>query len=141
MKIPIRKSCFTALAILVLVSAPIQAMAGDSGTVMSVHSKEATAKFKAVRGLPPGQPDGGRFAVVKIKNGAYGDASFALVYVPPQFTVHEDSVVELDSSGVSVLSHPGSAAVYQVINDEPSSLMTRSADKLSQIWLSLSIAC
>ncbi|MFH0934532.1 MAG: hypothetical protein V1879_04945 [Pseudomonadota bacterium] len=123
MKKPIRKSFITAVAILTLASAPTMAMGGDRGTILSVHDKVATAKFKAARGLPPGQQDGGRFAVVKIDDGAYGDASFALVYVPPQFTVHEDSVVELDASGVGVLAHPGSAAVSKVISKEPSSLI------------------
>jgi hypothetical protein len=141
MKTSIQKSCFTALAILVLIAAPTQAMAGDSATVMSVHSKEASAKFKAARGIPSGQPEGGRFAVVKINNGAYGDASFALVYVPPKFTLTEDSVIELDASGVSVLSHPGSATVSRVIYAGPSSIMTRSVGKLSLSWLGLSLAC
>jgi hypothetical protein len=133
MKTTIRKSCITALAIMALASAPIMAMGGDSGTIIAVHDQVATAKFKAARGLPPGQAEGGCFAVVKIDNGAYGDASFALVYVPPQFSVHENSVVELDASGVSVLARPGSASVSQVINIEPSSLMTQTADKLGQI--------
>lgn len=123
MKNPIRKPFIAALALLALTSVPTMAMAGDRGTILAVHDQAATAKFKAVRGLPPGQRDGGRFAVVKIDNGAYGDASFALVYVPPQFTVHEDSVVELNTSGVDVLARPGSAAVSKVISKEPSSLV------------------
>jgi hypothetical protein len=138
MKTTNRKSYITALVILALASAPIMAKAGDSGTIIAIHNEAATAKFKAARGLPPGQADGGRYAVVKIDNGAYGDASFALVYVPPQFTVHVDSVVELDTCGVSVLARPGSSAVSQVIYDEPSSMVTQISDKLSHIWRGMS---
>jgi hypothetical protein len=111
---------------------------GDRGTVLSVHDAKMTAKFKAALGLPPGQEEGGRFAVVKIENGAYGDASFALVYVPPQFSVHEDSVVQLNAKGVGVLSHPGSAAVAKVFNDASAPRMTQFAGNFSQIWQKLS---
>lgn len=121
---------YVALAILMLTTAPIQAMAGDSATVMSIHTKEDSAKFKAARGIPPGQPDGGRFAVVKINNGAYGEASFALVYVPPKFSLTENNIVELDSSGVSVLSQPGSATVSRVIYAGPSSIWNHLVGKL-----------
>jgi hypothetical protein len=89
---------------------------GDRATILSVHSKEGTAKFKAALGLPAGQTDGGRYAVVKIDNGAYGDTSFALVYVPPQFTVYDNTVVQLNARGVNVLAHPGSAAVSKIID-------------------------
>lgn len=130
MKTRLEKSCIAALMTTVLITAPAQAIAGDSGTVMAVHSQKASAKFKAAHGIPPGQPGGGRFAVVKIKDGAYGEASFALVYVPPQITLTEDSEVELDSSGVSVLSHPGSATVSKVIYTAPSSRLTRDVVKL-----------
>lgn len=130
MQTTIRKTFFAALAILALVSASSMAKGGDSGTIIAVHDAVSTAKFKAVRGLPPGQADGGRFAVVKIENGAYGDASFALVYVAPQFTVHENSVVEINASGVSVLAHPGSAAVSRVIRDEPSSMFKTNAKRM-----------
>jgi hypothetical protein len=140
MNTSIKKSYIAALAILALALAPIMitGSGGDRGTILSVHDELTTAKFKAVLGLPPGQAEGGRFAVVKIEHGAYGDASFALVYVPPQFNVHDDSVVQLNASGVSVLAHPGSATVAKVIDDASVSRMTQLAEKSRQIWRGLS---
>ena len=126
MKKPIKKTVISILAILALVSTTTIAVAtatkaknfkgGDRGTILSVHSTKGTEKFKAALGLPEGQMDGGRFAVVRIDNGAYGEASFALVYVPPQFAVQDETEVELNAKGVSVLARPGSAAVTKVIN-------------------------
>ncbi len=124
MKKPIKKILISTVAILALVStttiavatATKEAKSGDRGTILSVHSVKGTDKFKAALGLPEGQLDGGRYAVVKIDNGAYGDASFALVYVPPQFAVEDNTEVQLNAKGVSVLAQPGSAAVTKVIN-------------------------
>ena len=118
MKTPSRNILFTALAVLVLTPVATMNMHhGDRGTILSIHSQEASGKFKTRLGLPYGQAEGGRYAVVNIDDGAYGDASFALVYVPPQFEITENNVVELDAAGVGVLAHPGSAAVTRVIND------------------------
>jgi hypothetical protein len=117
MKNSIVKWFIPTLIILALASVAIMAAGrGDRGTILSVHSEGVTAKFKVALGLPKGQTEGGRYAVVQIDNGAYGDASFALVYVPPQITVYDDDLVELNTKGVSVLAHPGSAAVSRVIN-------------------------
>ena len=140
MKTPIKKSYIAAVAFLALVSIATLSMTGggDRGTVLSVHDAKMTAKFKATLGLPLGQEDGGRFAVVKIDNGAYGDASFALVYVPPQFSVSEDSVVQLNSKGINVLSHPGSAAVAKVFNGASAPRMTQFASNFHQILQKLS---
>lgn len=113
------------LAILALVSVVIMAMgSGERATILSIHSKEVTEKFKTKLGLPEGQREGGRYAVVRIANGAYGDASFALVYVPPQISVSDDSLVELNVKGLSVLAHPGSAAVSRVIDTKDSFVST-----------------
>ncbi len=122
---PIKKTLISTLAILALVSTTTIAVAtvskakdvksGDRGTILSVHSAKGTEKFKAALGLPEGQLDGGRYAVVQIDNGVYGEASFALVYVPPQFAVQDDTVVQLNTKGFSVLAKPGSAAVAKVI--------------------------
>jgi N-acetylmuramic acid 6-phosphate (MurNAc-6-P) etherase len=116
MNTPIIKLLIPILAILVLGSVAVLAGRSDQVTILSVHSKEASAKFQAKLGLPEGQTAGGRYAVVRIDNGAFGDASFALVYVPPQIIVDDDTVVELSASGASVLTRPGSAVVSRVIN-------------------------
>ena len=113
---PIRNSFIMALAMLLLWIAVTTAMGrGDRGTILGVHSDVASGKFKSKLGLPDGQDAGGRYAVVNIENGAYGDASFALVYVPPQLTVQDDDIVELNDSGINVLAHPGSASVTHII--------------------------
>ncbi len=113
---PIRHLFIVALGALVLSTAVTLAMGrGDRGTILGVHSEVASGKFRSKLGLPDGQEAGGRYAVVNIKDGAYGDASFALVYVPPQFAVSDDDIVELNASGISVLAHPGSASVSTVI--------------------------
>lgn len=140
MNASIKKSYIAVIAILALVSVAIMSIGGgDRGTILAVHDAVTSAKFKAALGLPPGQEEGGRFAVVKIDHGAYGDASFALVYVPPQFTVHEDSVVQLNGSGVNILAHPGSAAVAKVYNNSSSApRMTQFASNFRQIWRELS---
>jgi hypothetical protein len=118
MDLSIRNILIAALAILVLTTAAtLYVERGDRGTILGVHSEVASGKFKAKLGLPDGQAGGGRYAVVNIEKGAYGDASFALVYVPPQFTVTDDTEVQLNASGISVLAHPGSASVSQVIDD------------------------
>ncbi|MBU1425436.1 MAG: hypothetical protein KKH12_01650 [Gammaproteobacteria bacterium] len=117
METPTRNLLIATLAILALMlTATLYMWHGDRGTILGVHSEVASGKFKAKLGLPEGQAEGGRYAVVNIDDGAYGDASFALVYVPPQITVHDDNVVELNTSGVGVLKHPGSAAVSRVID-------------------------
>jgi hypothetical protein len=117
MNTPIIKLLIPILAILVLGSVAVLAMGRSNHvTILSVHSKQASAKFQAKLGLPEGQAAGGRYAVVQIDKGAFGDASFALVYVPPQIVLNEDAVVELSASGSSVLTRPGSAVVSRVIN-------------------------
>lgn len=117
MKKTFKKVAIPALAILALLSVSTTATArGDRGTIVSIHTEKGTAKYQAALGLPPGQKAGGRYAVVRIDNGAYGDASFALVYVPPKFKVRENSVVLLNAKGVTVLAKPGSAAVSKIIN-------------------------
>ncbi len=120
METPTRNMFFVALAMLLLLIAATIAMRqdmrqGDRGIILGVHSKVASGKFKSKLGLPYGQEAGGRYAVVDIKDGAYGDASFALVYVPPRFTIQDNDVVELNASGISVLARPGSASVEYVI--------------------------
>lgn len=109
-----------ALAMLLLLMAATIAMRqdmrqGDRGIILGVHSEVASGKFKSRLGLPYGQEVGGHYAVVDIEDGAYGDASFALVYVPPRFTVHDNDIVELNASGISVLARPGSASVKNVV--------------------------
>jgi hypothetical protein len=111
-----RNLLVSALTILVLILTAIMLTGhGDRGTILGVHSELASGKFKNKLGLPEGQAEGGRYAVVKIDKGAYGDASFALVYVPPQIDVQDDNVVELSASGAGVLARPGSASVSRVI--------------------------
>jgi hypothetical protein len=118
MKTTSRNIIISTLAILVLASVAVMNMRhGDRGTILGVHSEAASGKFKNMLGLPEGQTEGGRYAVVKIDDGAYGDASFALVYVPSQISAHDDDLVELNTKGVSVLAYPGSAAVSKVIDD------------------------
>jgi hypothetical protein len=111
-----RNLLISTLTILALMfAATIFMKHGDRGTILGVHSELASGKFKNKLGLPEGQTEGGRYAVVKIDEGAYGDASFALVYVPPQIEVQDDNVVELSASGAGVLARPGSASVSKVI--------------------------
>jgi hypothetical protein len=110
------KRMLTLIAGLVTASASFAALANESqfAVVMTVHSERSTRAFIANNRLPPGQVEGGRFAVVKLVNGAWGDASFALVYVPERLLIAEHDVVELQPSDISVLTKPGSGVVTQV---------------------------
>ncbi len=64
---------------------------------------------------PKGGSEEGRYAVVKLFNGAYGDRSYALVYVPPKLPVEANRVVALDASAQDALTNPGKGTVKRVL--------------------------
>jgi hypothetical protein len=86
----------------------------QQGVVLAVHSEQSTRAFVADHRLPAGQTEGGRFAVVKLVNGAWGNASYALVYVPARLTVAQHDRVEIVATDTDILSTPGAGVVTRV---------------------------
>jgi hypothetical protein len=117
----ILKQCRTSIGALTLATASIglpmtaHSSGVDEGVVLSVHSAKASAQFEASRGLPSGQVSGGRYAVVKLVDGPWGDASFALVYVPPQLVLQENDHVALEPAASNILAHPGTGVVSHIV--------------------------
>ena len=95
--------------------ASVAAAEESRGVVYAVHPQASTQSFIEKYGAPKGGSTEGRFAVVKLFNGAYGDTSYALVYVPPKVKVNVNSVVALDASGTDALRNPGKGAIKQVV--------------------------
>jgi hypothetical protein len=95
---------------------PALAAESQLAVVLAVHGEEATRSYAADHHLQDGKIDGGRFAVVKLVQGAWGDASYALVYVPKKVTVAAHDLVELASAEGNALTKPGSAVVTRRVN-------------------------
>jgi hypothetical protein len=92
----------------------------QQGVVLAVHSEQSTRAFVADHRLPAGQAEGGRFAVVKLVNGAWGNASYALVYVPARLSVAQNDQVELVPTDTDILKTPGSGVVMRVSHSDRS---------------------
>jgi len=100
------------LALIVTVLCSIaHAAPPQAGHVYLIHPESASAAFSQRLGPMPGQPHAGRFAVVKLSNGAWGEGSYALVRVPKGLLLKPDDRVELDASQGDLLGSPGSGVV------------------------------
>ena len=97
-------------------SPPAMSAEHNQGIVIGVHNQEATDAFVKTLNLPP-KHDGGRFAVVQMFNGGYGDASFALVYVPRHLGVRKNDIVQMAPTGLNLLDNPGQGVVIKVDQD------------------------
>lgn len=120
-RISSRLHAIVALALAAFVGlGPAQASTGDArihtGVVLGVYPEESSAHIVDVLRLPTERIQGGRFAIVKLANGAWGEGSFALVYVPRHIAVAKTDAVELERSGEDLLSHPGKGVVSRVIS-------------------------
>ena len=111
----INKCCCALLGVFTTgMSAVTAAAETQQGVVLAVHSEKSTRAFVADHRLPAGQAEGGRFAVVKLIDGAWGNASYALVYVPARLSVAANDQVELVQTNVNILSTPGAGVVKRV---------------------------
>jgi hypothetical protein len=88
----------------------------NQGVVIGVHNEDATIPFVKTLNLPP-KEDGGRFAVVQMFNGSYGNASFALVYVPRYLSVRKTDIVQMAPTNLNLLENPGKGVVMKVDQD------------------------
>jgi hypothetical protein len=110
-------------ALLTLIASPFEVHAGDRGTVIAVYPPEYTAAFKAARHLTTSVAGDGRFAIVRIASSiVYGEASYALIYVPADVPVAENSVVELRGRGDNTLVQVGAATVDHATETGPLAL-------------------
>jgi hypothetical protein len=90
---------------------PAHAAEHQQGVVLLVHSESATDAFLQRLHQPPALLPGERFAVVKLVNGAWGDASYALVRLPKRLSVERDDLVDLGPSKDDLLANPGIGVV------------------------------
>jgi len=104
----------TAVTLAVTVSLPAQSNEAIQGIVMVVHPQQSTQAFKEKVGLPSGQTEEGRYAVVKLVKGAWGDASYALVYAPRHLSIKKNDVVELAPTKADLLAEPGKGVISRV---------------------------
>jgi hypothetical protein len=95
---------------------PASSAERNQGVVIGVHNEEATAAFVKTLNLEP-KEDGGRFAVVQLFNGSYGNASFALVYVPRYLSVRKTDIVQMAPTNLNLLENPGKGVVMKVDQD------------------------
>jgi hypothetical protein len=95
---------------------PALAAERNQGIVIGVHNEGATDAFVKTLDLPP-KLDGGRFAVVQLFNGGYGEASFALVYVPRNLGVRKNDIVQMAPTSMNLLENPGKGVVIKVDQD------------------------
>ncbi len=99
------------------VSLTTDAALAQDAVILAVHGEQSTQAFAADYGLPSGQSDGGRYAVVKMINGAWGDGSYALVYVPAGVSAAKNDHVALTQADASILKTPGKAVVTRIWHD------------------------
>jgi hypothetical protein len=92
-------------------SLPALSAEGNRAVVIGVHNEQATAPVAKALGLADKSAAGGRFALVQLKKGAYGNGSYAMVYVPRDITVRKDDVVELTPADLDLWSNPGKGVV------------------------------
>jgi hypothetical protein len=113
-----RKLLLAAVAALIAAIPALPAIASDrnQGIVIGVHNEEATDAFVKTLNLQP-KLDGGRFAVVQMFNGGYGNASFALVYVPRNLGVRKNDIVQMAPTSMNLLENPGKGVVIKVDQD------------------------
>jgi hypothetical protein len=99
---------------------PAVSIAAESqqAVVLAIHSEQSTRAFVADHRLPAGQAQGGRFAVVKLINGAWGEGSYALVYVPARLSATRNDRVELVPTDSSILTTPGKGVVIRVSHSD-----------------------
>jgi hypothetical protein len=90
---------------------PAAAAESQEGVVLYVHSEHTTNAFVKKLGRPAGQARGGRFAVVQLVNGSWGEGSYALVWVPTHLSIQAEDRVEVEPSGDHPLVNPGSGVV------------------------------
>jgi hypothetical protein len=104
------------IALLFSTAAPLASHAVEAqlAVVMAVHSERSTRVFVANSRLPEGKVKGGGFMAVKLVDGAWGDASLALVNVPERLLVAAYDIVELTPADISVLTKPGSGVATRV---------------------------
>jgi hypothetical protein len=96
-----------------VVSLPVSAAERIEGLVIGMHNEEATDAFVKTLNLPA-KHDGGRFAVVQLFNGHYGEASFALVYVPRHVAARRNDIVQIAPTELDLLKNPGAGLVLKV---------------------------
>lgn len=92
---------------------PALSIERNQGVIIGLHNEGATEAFVKTLNLPP-KVDGGRFAVVQLINGGYGDASFALVYVPRNLGVRKNDIVQMAPTSLNLLDNPGRGVVIKV---------------------------
>jgi hypothetical protein len=92
-------------------SLPAVSAEGSRVTVIGVHNEQATAPIAKALGLADKSAGGGRFAMVQLKKGAFGNRSYAMVYVPRAFAVRKNDVVELTPGDLDLWSNPGKGVV------------------------------
>jgi hypothetical protein len=85
--------------------------------VIGMHSTTATRAFSLARGIPEGQREGGRYAVVRLLDGRSRASTYALVYVPPNVNVRQDDRVEIASSKLDLVAEPGSGVVLGIVGE------------------------
>jgi hypothetical protein len=83
-------------------------------TVIGVHDEQTTAPVIKALHLSHDPAAGGRIAAVQLRSGAYGNGSYALVYVPRNISVHKNDVVELTPADMDLWSNPGKASVIRL---------------------------
>jgi hypothetical protein len=98
-------------------STPKQTAERNQGVVVGVHNEGSTDAFLGALHLPRKGTDGGRFAVVQLINAAYGEASYALVFVPRHLAVKKNDVVEMAPTALNLLANPGKGVVLKVDHD------------------------
>ena len=117
MELTLKKLATLAFGLLGLGAGAAALAAEESrGVVYAVHPQESTRSFIATYGPRKGGSAEGHFAVVKLSDGPYGDASYALVYVPPKLTVEVNRLVALDASSEDLLRNPGKGTVKKVLD-------------------------
>jgi hypothetical protein len=99
------------------VSLTTDAAVAQDAIILAVHNEQSTHAFIADHGLPSGQGEGGRFAVAKLISGAWGDSSYALVYVPAGLSAAKNDHVALTQADASILKTPGKAVVTRIWHD------------------------
>jgi hypothetical protein len=110
---PIAKTCagIAATSLIAVLSLPAYSAETTRAVVLGVHDAQATAPVVKALHLSHNPADGGRFAVVQLRPGAYGNGSYALVYVPRDVTVHKNDVVELTPAELDLWTNPGKGVV------------------------------
>lgn len=115
MKTTLSRSLGVAAAFLIsFLWLPAGAAESQEGVVLYVHSENATNAYLKKLSLPRGQSTGGRFAVVRLIDGAWGEGSFALVWVPEHLSIKPDDRVELLPAEEDPLANPGTGVVARV---------------------------